>query len=210
MLRNQLKESVKGAAESTKESVKGAAESAKESVKGAAESAKSAMESAKESTLNAVESVKQNVDKLAENITTPQESLPTQTDAHELKSNLEWGRPGFSILDVRDRQTYNQGHIMGAMSMPSEGLADRAVSSLAKSRDIYVYGESNEQSAQAAQSLKSAGFERVSELKGGLAAWKEIGGPTEGIVESQTPAGADDYNVVARMQNHAETQQKKV
>ncbi|MDF5731570.1 MAG: rhodanese-like domain-containing protein [Rhizonema sp. PD38] len=141
---------------------------------------------------------------------TPQESLPAQTDAHELKSNLEWGRPGFTILDVRDRQTYNQGHILGAMSMPSDELVDRAVSSLAKSRDIYVYGESNEQSAQAAQSLKSAGFERISELRGGLAAWKEVGGPTEGVVESQTPPGADEYNVVARIQNHAETQQKKV
>lgn len=174
------------------------------------ESPKDIIESAKESTLNAVESVKQNVDKLAENITKPQESLPAQTDAHELKSHLEWGRPGFSLLDVRDRQTYNQGHITGAISTPIDELVDRALSSLAKSRDIYVYGESNEQSAQAAQSLKSAGFERVSELRGGLAAWKEIGGSTEGIVESQTPAGADDYNVVARLQNHAETQQKKV
>jgi 3-mercaptopyruvate sulfurtransferase SseA len=56
--------------------------------------------------------------------------------------------------------------------------------------------------------LRSAGFVHVSELKGGLAAWKAVGGPTEGIIESRTPAGADDYNVVARLKNHAETQQK--
>ena len=61
-----------------------------------------------------------------------------------------------------------------------------------------------------AQQLRSVGFEHISELKGGLPAWKAIGGPTEGIIESRTPAGADDYNVVSRLQNHAETLKKDV
>lgn len=120
---------------------------------------------------------------------------------------MEWGEPAFTILDVRDRNAFNQGHIMGAMPFPQNELVDRA-ESIAKSRDIYVYGESDEQTAQAAQQLRSAGFVHVSELKGGLAAWKAVGGPTEGIIESRTPAGADDYNVVDRLKNHAETQQK--
>uniref|UniRef100_UPI0001A51B87 Alr3790 protein n=1 Tax=Nostoc sp. (strain PCC 7120 / SAG 25.82 / UTEX 2576) TaxID=103690 RepID=UPI0001A51B87 len=96
-----------------------------------------------------------------------------------LKSRLEWGEPAFTILDVRDRSTYNDGHIMGAMAMPIEDLVDRASSSLEKSRDIYVYGAGDEQTSQAVNLLRSAGFEHVSELKGGLAAWKAIGGPTE-------------------------------
>uniref|UniRef100_UPI0001BE65F2 Alr3790 protein n=1 Tax=Nostoc sp. (strain PCC 7120 / SAG 25.82 / UTEX 2576) TaxID=103690 RepID=UPI0001BE65F2 len=132
------------------------------------------------------------------------------SDAHVLKSRLEWGEPAFTILDVRDRSTYNDGHIMGAMAMPIEDLVDRASSSLEKSRDIYVYGAGDEQTSQAVNLLRSAGFEHVSELKGGLAAWKAIGGPTEGIIESRTPAGADDYNVVSRMQNHLENQKKEV
>ncbi|WP_029636537.1 MULTISPECIES: rhodanese-like domain-containing protein [Nostocales] len=139
-----------------------------------------------------------------------QPPLPPQSDAHQLKSRLEWGEPAFTILDVRDRTTYNQGRIMGAIPAPIDELVDRATPTLAKSRDIYVYGASEEQTNQAAQALRSAGFEHVSELKGGLAAWKSIGGATEGIVESQTPAGADDYNVVDRLKNHAETQNKKV
>ncbi|MCK8782749.1 rhodanese-like domain-containing protein, partial [Rhizobium sp. NTR19] len=80
----------------------------------------------------------------------------------------------------------------------------RAVPSLDKSRDIYVYGANEEESAQAAQQLRSNGFEHVSQLKGGLAAWKAIGGPTEGIIESKTPPGPDDYNVVDRLKNHQE------
>ncbi|AVH72182.1 rhodanese domain-containing protein [Nostoc sp. 'Lobaria pulmonaria (5183) cyanobiont'] len=148
------------------------------------------------------------VNNLAGGVIPPQPPIEAQTDAHVLKTRLEWGEPAFTILDVRDRPTYNQGHIMGAMPMPADELVERAVPSLDKSRDIYVYGANEEESAQAAQQLRSNGFEHVSQLKGGLAAWKAIGGPTEGIVESTTPPGADDYNVVDRLKTHQELQQK--
>lgn len=147
---------------------------------------------------------------LVDNIIPSQPPIEPQSDVHVLKSRLEWGEPAFTILDVSDRKTYNQGHIMGAMATPIDELLNIASSSLDKSRDIYVYGASEEQSIQAAQSLRSAGFEHVSHLKGGLAAWKAIGGPTEGIIESKTPAGADDYNVVSRIQNHVESTKKEV
>jgi rhodanese-related sulfurtransferase len=138
----------------------------------------------------------------------PQPPIEAQSDVHVLKTRLEWGEPAFTILDVRDRPTFNQGHILGAIPTPIDELVERAVSSLHKSRDIYVYGANEEETAQAAQQLRSNGFERVSQLKGGLAAWKAIGGPTEGIIESKTPAGADDYNVVDRLKNHQENLQK--
>ncbi len=139
-----------------------------------------------------------------------QPPVKTQSDVYAVKSRLEWGEPAFTILDVRDRLTYNQGHIMGAMPMPMDELVDRSSSSLDKNRDIYVYGENDQQAAQAARMLRNAKFNHVSELKGGLAAWKEIGGPTEGIIESKTPAGADDLNVVSRMQDHLENLNKDV
>ena len=131
-----------------------------------------------------------------------------RTDAHVLKSRLEWGEPAFTIIDVRDRQTYNEGRVMGALPMTMDGLGDAAAKSLAKSRDIYVYGDSDDETTQAAQALRNSGFKNVSELKGGLAAWKAIGGPTEGIVESMTPAGNDDYNVVDRMKDQAANMDK--
>ncbi len=149
------------------------------------------------------------MDNLLGGIIPPSEPTSAQANAHELKSRLEWGEPGFTILDVRDRMVYNEGHILGAMAMSMDQLVERAKSSMDLSRDIYIYGETDEEAAQAASQLRSAGFEHVSELKGGLAAWKAIGGPTEGVVESRTPPGADDYNVVARIANHLETQQKE-
>jgi rhodanese-related sulfurtransferase len=174
------------------------------------ESDNNATESVKETMSSAVDSAKKTVSSAVDAVTPSQPPIKSQTDVHVVKSRLEWGEPAFTILDVRDRQTYNEGHIMGALATPIDQLVDRATSSLSKDRDIYVYGNSDEQSAEAAQSLRNAGFVHVSLLKGGLAAWKAIGGPTEGIVEAKTPAGADDYNVVARLQNHAETQKKSV
>lgn len=147
--------------------------------------------------------------KLFDNIIPQQPPTKDRSDVHALKSRLEWGEPAFTILDVRERRAFNEGHIMGAMSMPLEDL-EKMAATIQKSRDIYLYGEGEEQTAQAAQLLRSAGYESIAELKGGLPAWKAIGGPTEGIVESLTPAGADDYNVVDRMKNHTETQNKEV
>lgn len=137
-----------------------------------------------------------------------QPPIQAESDVNVVKSRLEWGEPAFTILDVRDRSIYNEGHIMGAMSMPIDELTDRAAISLDTSRDIYIYGTNDGQTAQAAQILRSAGFKNVSQLKGGLGAWKAIGGATGGIIESRTRAGADNYNVVSRIKNHIETQQK--
>jgi rhodanese-related sulfurtransferase len=185
-----------------------------ETAKNAADSAKNTAESAAKNVADAANNAGQNAKNALNNVVgdviPSQPPVDPQSDVHVLKSRLEWGEPAFTILDVRDRMTYNEGHIMGSMSMPMDELVDRATPSLAKSRDIYVYGSNDQETNQAAQALRSAGFEHVSALKGGLAAWKAVGGPTEGIVESMTPAGADDYNVVDRLKNHAETQNKDV
>lgn len=149
------------------------------------------------------------MDNLLGGIIPPKQPTGAQVNVHELKSRVEWGEPAFTVIDVRDRMTYNDGHIMGSMCMSMDQLVDMAKQSLALNRDIYIHGETDEETAQAASQLRAAGFENVSELKGGFPAWKAVGGPTEGVVESRTPAGADDYNVVARIANHLETQQKE-
>jgi rhodanese-related sulfurtransferase len=211
---NNLESAAKDAAESAKDTAQSAAQNVADAANKVGESAKNTAESAAQNVADAAnkvgESAKNALNNVIGDVIHSQPPLPPQSDAHQLKSRLEWGEPAFTILDVRDRTTYNEGHIMGAMPTPIDQLVDRATPTLAKSRDIYVYAASDQETNQAAQALRSAGFEHVSELKGGLAAWKAIGGPTEGIVESKTPAGADDYNVVERLKNHAETQSKKV
>ncbi len=155
--------------------------------------------------------------KLFDGIIPQEPPVHGQSDAHTVKSRLEWGEPAFTILDVRGsgtsvleaRKAYNECHIMGAMPMPMDELLDLAESSLHKNRDIYVYAENDEKANQAAQMLRNAGFTNVSNLRGGLAAWKAIAAPIEGT-ETMTPTGADEYNVVSRIKSHLETTQKEV
>ncbi|MBD2460927.1 rhodanese-like domain-containing protein [Oscillatoria sp. FACHB-1407] len=132
-------------------------------------------------------------------------SLETKSPAGDLKNRLEWGEPALTIIDVRDRVAFNQGHIMGAVSMPIDKVAELAQASIQTKRDIYVYGDTDAVTAQAASELRNAGFINVAELEGGLVAWKEIGGPTEGTEEITHP-GSDAYNVVSRLAHHRELQ----
>lgn len=105
---------------------------------------------------------------------------PQKARVYDLKTRLDWGEPALTILDVRDRQQFNQEHIMGAISMPAERLSSQAVG-LEASRDIYVYGETDDETAVAAELLRQLGYGRVAELRGGLAAWKAVGYPSESV-----------------------------
>ena len=140
------------------------------------------------------------------NITPTPPGLKAESSAHDLKARLEWGEPALTILDVRDRDSFNRGHIKGAMPMPVDRLVDTA-QSIDKVRDIYVYGATDEETSQAASKLKEAGFSNVAVLKGGLNAWKAVDGSTEGP-EEITPPGSDAYNVVSRLAQHQQAQKK--
>jgi 3-mercaptopyruvate sulfurtransferase SseA len=52
-------------------------------------------------------------------------------------------------------------------------------------RDIYIYGETDEETATAAAQLRAAGYRNVSELRGGVAAWKAVGFPVESLLFSR-------------------------
>ena len=101
---------------------------------------------------------------------------------YDLKSRLDWGEPALTIVDVRDREEFNQRHIQGAISMPLPSLVDRAQSSLLPTRDLYIYGGTDEETAEAATLLRTAGYKNVSELRGGAAAWKAVGFPVESTI----------------------------
>jgi rhodanese-related sulfurtransferase len=106
-------------------------------------------------------------------------SFSPQSRAYELKARLDWGEPALTIIDVRDRASFNKSHIRGAVSMPTSELVGRAQGSLSVDRDIYMYSDSDGETAIAAKRLRQAGFTKVSELRGGLAAWKAFGYPIE-------------------------------
>lgn len=105
--------------------------------------------------------------------------LKARSRVYDLKARLDWGEPALTIIDVRDRGEFRQRHITGAICMPVSELVDRALVNLELVRDIYVYGDTNEEAALAATKLREAGFLNVSEVEGGLPAWKAYGYPIE-------------------------------
>jgi rhodanese-related sulfurtransferase len=106
--------------------------------------------------------------------------MQAQSRVHDLQIRLDWGEPGLTIIDTRDRTSFRTSHIRGAVSMPLDELVERALLTLEVARDIYVYGETDDETAIAATYLREAGYVNVSELRGGLAAWKAVSYPIEG------------------------------
>ena len=150
-------------------------------------------------------------DNLPEVTPTPPAQQKPQSSPQALKERLEGGEPGFTIIDVRDRMTFNKARIMGAMAMPMEQLVERVKNSggLTPEREIYICGESDEQASEAVANLREAGFTEVSAIQGGLAGWKEIGGPTEGTEEQgEKVVGKGAYNLADRLKEQQEIQDK--
>ncbi|WP_416672845.1 rhodanese-like domain-containing protein [Egbenema bharatensis] len=82
-------------------------------------------------------------DKMPEITPVPPE-FHSQATAYELKSRLNWGEPGLTIVDIRDHDTFNECRIMGAITLPLPDALEMAKQALLPGRDIYVYGNSDE------------------------------------------------------------------
>ena len=90
--------------------------------------------------------------------------------ATELKARLDRGDDLF-ILDVREPHEYQICNINGTL-IPL-GDVPRRVSELDSSREIVVYCRSGKRSADAIAFLKTAGFRKLLNLKGGILAWAD-------------------------------------
>lgn len=108
--------------------------------------------------------------------------LQGQSRVYDLKARLDWGEPALTIIDVRDRSEFNTSHILGAVPMPLNESTHRVLDKLELGRDIYIYGATDEETATAAAQLRAAGYQNVSEIRGGLAAWKAVGFPVESLL----------------------------
>ncbi len=147
---------------------------------------------------NVEDTIKSMKDKLPDVTPTPP-SLHANANVHELKSRLEWGEPALTIFDVRDSGAFQACRIMGAMSLPLERLQQGERPSLEAKRDIYIYGETEDETGTAASLMHGFGFTNVAELKGGLKAWCSIGGTVEGLATEHPTRDADEFNVFSRL-----------
>ena len=98
----------------------------------------------------------------------------------ELLAHVEAGDNELLILDVRERDAYQAGHIAGAKSLPRGQLELRVNQELPNpTRRILTCCELGQISTLAAATLRSMGFQRAVALDGGMKAWREAGYPME-------------------------------
>ena len=84
------------------------------------------------------------------------------------------------LVDVRTPEEFNEGHIKGAVNIcvTCDGFNSK-VSSLDKSKPVYVYCRSGHRSGNATKILSKIGFEEVHDMDGGILAWQANNLPIE-------------------------------
>jgi molybdopterin/thiamine biosynthesis adenylyltransferase/rhodanese-related sulfurtransferase len=86
------------------------------------------------------------------------------------------------LLDVREQDEWQEGHLPGAVHIPRGNLESRVEAVIPdRSREIIVYCAAGARSAFAAKSLIELGYDNVTSMAGGFSDWKRNG------FEFQTP-----------------------
>ena len=103
------------------------------------------------------------------------ENVPFMSLA-ELQTRIEAGGDALIVLDVREREAYEAGHIPGARLLPRGQLELRVNQDLPDpTRRIVVCCEFGRISTLATATLRQMGFQRAVALDGGIKAWREAG-----------------------------------
>jgi glyoxylase-like metal-dependent hydrolase (beta-lactamase superfamily II) len=94
----------------------------------------------------------------------------------ELSGRLKHRANDFVVLDVRERDAFDAGHIPGARHLPRGQLELRVNEEFPDpTLRILVYCEFGKISTLAAATLRELGFVRAGALDGGMKAWREAG-----------------------------------
>ena len=83
------------------------------------------------------------------------------------------------VVDVRTPSERDEKRVAGSVGIPLNHLAER-LSELPTDRPLLIYCAGGYRSSIAASILQQSGFDRVSELAGGIAAWETAKLPIEG------------------------------
>ncbi len=96
----------------------------------------------------------------------------------ELRTRVERAGHGLVVLDVREKDAYEAGHIPGARLLPRGQLELRVDKELPDpTARIVTCCEFGRISTLAAATLRTMGFERTVALDGGMTSWLEAGYP---------------------------------
>ena len=75
-------------------------------------------------------------------------------------------KPEYNIIDIRDKEDYNEGHIYNAINIPMNDLLNYYFSFLNKSESYYIYCSSGKRSKKVCDILSSLGYKVVNVVDG--------------------------------------------
>ncbi|HEX6922605.1 MAG TPA: rhodanese-like domain-containing protein [Bacillales bacterium] len=74
------------------------------------------------------------------------------------------------LIDVREPNEFENGHILGARNIPMSQMKMR-LSEIRKDKPVYLYDANGMRSARSAALLKKKGYRDLNHLKGGFKKW---------------------------------------
>ncbi|MFI6033698.1 rhodanese-like domain-containing protein [Streptomyces sp. NPDC051315] len=104
-------------------------------------------------------------------------ALAFHADASDVAAALAaGGDPGFVVLDSRSTESWDQGHVPGAIHLPTALIPEQAEQLLDKDVPVvtYCWGPGCNGAARAALALAELGY-RVKEMLGGFEYWVREG-----------------------------------
>ena len=104
---------------------------------------------------------------------------PVQVSTIDVKQAFARSKRGAKLVDVRSGQEFaHSGHPKGAVSVPPQ-LIKKDQTGLGRDDDILVICLSGHRSPRQAKKLAEMGFTKVTNVHGGLMAWKKAGLPVK-------------------------------
>ncbi|MFI6906584.1 rhodanese-like domain-containing protein [Nonomuraea sp. NPDC050394] len=118
--------------------------------------------------------------------------LAFETDVSDVAADLESSAPGVAVIDSRSGESWDQGHISGALHLPTAEIATRARTLVPEDVTVvtYCWGPGCNGATRAALEFAKLGY-RVKEMIGGFEYWAREGFPVEtsdGVVRNPVDA----------------------
>jgi rhodanese-related sulfurtransferase len=87
--------------------------------------------------------------------------------------------PNLVLLDVRERNEWNLGHLPNAMHLPRGSMETKIEALVPRDKHVVIYCQSGNRSAFAADTLQQMGYEDVASMSGGIIQWIDDGGEVD-------------------------------
>jgi rhodanese-related sulfurtransferase len=98
--------------------------------------------------------------------------LTFYADVSDVHASMESGSPGFVLIDSRAIESWDQGHVAGAVHLPTADIPTRAPALLDPAVPVitYCWGPGCDGATRAALTLARLGYQ-VKEMIGGIEYW---------------------------------------